>query len=181
MNHFSRVNEAIQFAVEKHTGTDRDGESPLPYVVHPVEVLSFVRLLGGVTDEDVLIAAALHDTIEDTDATREEIAARFGERAASLVQALTREEPSEEERAGLSKEEIWAMRSKMLMAEIAAMPPEVWPVKLADRLSNVREGKKTKSKAKLARYLVQSEEILATIPQEAAPKIWNALRREVDS
>ncbi len=179
MNHFPRVQEAILFAAERHAGTDRDGEAPLPYVAHPVEVLSSLRHLGGVTDEDLLVAAALHDTIEDTETTREEIAARFGERAAGFVQALTRREPTEAERAGLSKDEVWAMRSELLLREIAAMPREVLPVKLADRLSNVREAKRTKTARKVERYLGQTRRILEIVPRGVAPELWDAIRAEV--
>lgn len=176
---YPKVQAAIQFAAAKHSGTDRDGDDPLPYVVHPVEVLGFSRMIGGVTDEDLLAAAALHDTIEDTDTTREEIAEHFGERVAEFVQALTREEPDEEQRAGKSKDEIWEMRSEMLLAEIAQMPRDVLPLKLADRLSNVRESKKTKSKPKIERYLRQTKRILQIIPRDVNPALWDAIKEEI--
>ncbi len=176
---YPKVQAAIEFAASKHSGTDRAGEDPLPYIVHPLEVLSFARLVGGVTDEDLLAAAALHDTIEDTETTREEIAVLFGERVAGFVQALTRYEPSEEERAGKSKDEIWEMRSELLLNEIAEMPHEVLPLKLADRLSNVRESKVTKSKPKVARYIRQTKRILEIVPREVNPPLWDAIREEL--
>lgn len=176
---YPKVQAALEFAAAKHSGTDRAGDDPLPYIVHPVEVLSFARRIGGVTDEDLLAAAALHDTVEDTDTTREEIAERFGESVAAYVQALTRYEPTEEERRGKTKDEIWEMRSDLLLAEIAEMPREVQPLKLADRLSNVRESKRTKTKSKLDRYLGQTRRILQIVPRDVNPALWDAIQKEV--
>ncbi|RYG76113.1 bifunctional (p)ppGpp synthetase/guanosine-3',5'-bis(diphosphate) 3'-pyrophosphohydrolase, partial [bacterium] len=157
---YPKVQAAIEFAAAKHAGTDRDGDDALPYIAHPIEVLGFARNIGGLVDEDLLTAAVLHDTIEDTVTTEAEIADRFGPGVASYVRGLTREEPTEAQRSGKSKDEIWAMRSEMLLAEIARMPPEILPLKLADRLSNVREGKRTKRGKKIARYLNQTRRIL---------------------
>ncbi|RYG28710.1 bifunctional (p)ppGpp synthetase/guanosine-3',5'-bis(diphosphate) 3'-pyrophosphohydrolase [bacterium] len=176
---YPKVQEAIEFAAAKHRGTDRDGDDPLPYIVHPIEVLSFARLLGGITDEDLLTAAALHDTIEDTETTYEEIAVRFGSAVADHVQGLTREEPTEAQREGKSKDEIWMMRSEMLLAEIGRMPAAVLPIKLADRLSNVREGKKTKKGAKIERYLGQTRQILKIVPRGVNPALWDAIQAEL--
>ena len=172
---YPKVQAAIEFAAAKHSGTDRDGDDALPYIVHPIEVLSFARLIGGVTDEDLLCAAVLHDTIEDTATSREEIAKQFGEAVAGYVQGLTRYEPTETERAGKSKDEIWRMRSELLLAEIAKMPREILPIKLADRLSNVREAKMTKSGKKVERYLGQTERILEIVPRDVNPKLWDAI------
>lgn len=176
---YPKVQEAIEFAAAKHRGTDRDGDDPLPYIVHPIEVLSFARLIGGVTNEDLLVAAALHDTIEDTDATYEEIAERFGSQVAEYVQGLTREEPTEAQRRDKSKDEIWTMRSEMLLKEIGEMSRAILPIKLSDRLSNVREGKKTKRGPKIERYLRQTRRILQIVPREINPPLWDAIQAEL--
>jgi len=60
------------------------------------------------------------------------------------------------------------------------MPPDVWPIKLADRLSNVREAKQTKKGAKRERYLGQTRAILKIIPLDINPALWEAIRRELD-
>ncbi len=81
---------AIQYAIRKHNGQFRKNKegAPIPYIEHPIEV---ARLLAadGVEDETVLIAAVLHDTLEDTTATVEEIEDLFGVEVAKIVQELT--------------------------------------------------------------------------------------------
>jgi (p)ppGpp synthase/HD superfamily hydrolase len=121
------------------------------------------------------VAAVLHDTLEDTDAKREQIEAEFGRRVASLVEDLTRKEPSEEEIDGLSTDEIWSLRSNMLLDEIGEMGLEAQAIKLADRLSNVREALRTKKGKKLDRYLDQSKRILKIVPKSVNPGLWKEI------
>src|SRR5579859_1540055 len=137
------VDRAIRLAAELHKGQVRDGEKALPYIVHPIEVLSNLRYVGGVTEEDMLVAAALHDTVEESGVELTGLKKDFGPRVESLVKELTREEPSPEQTVGLTPDEIWSLRSKMLLAEIARMSRDAQQLKLADRLSNVKEGLRT--------------------------------------
>jgi (p)ppGpp synthase/HD superfamily hydrolase len=176
---YPQLDHALRFMAEAHAGSERDGDDPLPYAFHPVEVVTNLRVVGGVTDEDLLVAAALHDTLEDTDATSEAIEKQFGTRVRALVEGLTREEPDEAVRARLDKDALWALRAEMLLEEIAAMPPEVQQVKLADRLSNVREAKRTKRGKKRDRYVAQTRKILEIVPKEVNPGLWEAIRAEV--
>jgi hypothetical protein len=67
----------------------------------------------------------------------------------------------------------------MLLEEIGRMSPDAQCVKLADRLSNVREGRRTKLGDKLTRYLGQTYLILETIPREVNPGLWDAIRDEL--
>lgn len=175
----SSLHDAIDLAVRAHRGQDREGDDPLPYVTHPMDVLHNVRYLAGVTDRDMLIAAILHDTVEETSVTLKDIERLFGERAAALVGELTRREPEESETAGWTKEEIWKLRAKMLVDEIALMSAEAQVVKLADRLSNVQEGKRIKKGKKLERYLAQTRRILETVPRSRSPKLWDAIKSEL--
>ena len=170
---------AIRAAVEWHAGQLRDGDDPLPYVTHPIEVLSLLRHVGCVTDPDALCAAVLHDVLEETSVTPEQIEAVVGPRARDLVVALTREEPDDEETKGMSKEEIWRLRSHLLLEEIAKMPPDAQEIKLADRLSNVRAAKRAKKPDKLARYLRQTQQILDIIPRKVNPGLWDAIKAEL--
>ncbi|WP_411825544.1 HD domain-containing protein [Luteolibacter sp. AS25] len=85
----NRILQATNFAAQKHSQQRRKNAECSPYINHPIEVASHLSSVGGVTDEDVLIAALLHDTIEDTETTRDEIAATFGENVASLVVECT--------------------------------------------------------------------------------------------
>ncbi len=164
--------------MERHFGEFRDGAAPLPYACHPVEVAGLLRAVGGVTEVDWLCAAFMHDVLEETMTTAEELSARFGPEVAGLVVELTRREPSVDEIAGLSKAEVWELRSGILLREIREMGRAAQTVKLADRLSNVREAKRTKSPEKLARYLRQTAEILAIIPREVNPGLWDAVSVE---
>lgn len=89
MNNLPKLLEAASFAARKHTGQRRKGADGAPYINHPLEVANLLINVGGVTDFDVLIAALLHDTIEDTGTSREEIAEKFGENVASIVSEVT--------------------------------------------------------------------------------------------
>ena len=124
----SKILEAARFAARKHHGQLRKGEDPEPYIVHPMEVAQLLSEVGGVTDRDILIAALLHDTIEDTDATEEEISELFGPRVASIVVELTDD-------MTLPKE-----KRKMLQQEHApSMSPEAKQVKMCDKMSNIAD------------------------------------------
>lgn len=77
-----KLHEAIMFAVKAHKGQTRKGND-IPYIYHPMEVLQILTEMG--CDEDVKIAGVLHDTVEDTDTTIDDIKAIFGESVAALV------------------------------------------------------------------------------------------------
>ncbi len=171
----SRLQDAVAWATRAHYGQVRDGDDALPYVVHPLEVLSTLRWVAGIRDEDMLCAAALHDVLEETDLKEGDIRARMGDRVADLVKELTRTEPGEEQTAGLSKDEIYQLRSQMLFDEIRKMSPEAQIIKLCDRYSNLREAELTRSKEKIERYKNQTREILRIIPAERSPAVWNRI------
>ena len=77
------LDRAIVFAVRAHAGTERRGKG-FPYVVHPLEAMAIAATMTS--DQEILAAAALHDVVEDTEVTLEEIRTLFGGRVASLVQ-----------------------------------------------------------------------------------------------
>lgn len=175
----SKLDAAIRFAAERHEGQWRDGEFPLPYITHPVEVLLNLRNVGQVTDEDMLVAAVLHDLQEETPTTNEEICSIFGNKAAILVSELTRVEPLEIEIASLRKEQIFELRTQYLLQGIEEMSIEAKAIKLADRLSNLREAKRTRSEGRVERYKVQTKRILKFIPESVNPALWRAVRAEL--
>lgn len=124
------VNKAVDYAVKKHSGDTRKG-TKIPYIVHPMEAAAIV---AGITDDQELIAAAvLHDTVEDTDATREELEELFGKRVADLVAA-----ESEDKREDLPAEETWYIRKKETIDELGQEGHEARLLALADKLSNIR-------------------------------------------
>ena len=124
------LDRAIIFAVQAHAGTERRGKG-FPYIVHPMEAMEIVATITP--DQELLAAAALHDTVEDTDVTVEEIRAQFGERIASLVAAESDEMPE-----GVSEEDSWHARKKAAIDRLAAAPHDAKIVALGDKLSNMR-------------------------------------------
>ncbi|MBR5381288.1 MAG: bifunctional (p)ppGpp synthetase/guanosine-3',5'-bis(diphosphate) 3'-pyrophosphohydrolase, partial [Oscillospiraceae bacterium] len=123
--------QAIVFAVQAHSGMMRKRES-VPYILHPMEVAS---IAGTITsEEEVLAAAVLHDTVEDTGTTIGEIAEKFGPRVASIVASET-----ENKRHDLPPSETWHIRKEESLRELkAAEDVAVKIVWLSDKLANMR-------------------------------------------
>ena len=124
--------EALAFAVEAHgrVRQARKGTS-FPYVIHPLRVGEILYRHG--CDEDVIRAGLLHDTIEDAQVTRDELAARFGERVAELVVGA-----SEPDRAAP-----WRERKQHTIDHVVTASAAVVEVLAADKLDNVRSIKES--------------------------------------
>ncbi len=88
MTEFGVFLKAVAYATEKHRRQRRKDAAATPYINHPVQVADLLWQVG-VRDIDVLSAAILHDTIEDTDATKEELLGLFGENICNLVMEVT--------------------------------------------------------------------------------------------
>ena len=128
MNLFDR---AAAFAVEKHSGQTRK-KSNAPYILHPMEVAAIVGTMSE--DEELLAAAILHDTVEDTDTTLEEIEALFGRRVSLLVMTET-----EEKREDRPPAETWELRKEETLAILKTTRDlRVKKLWLGDKLSNLR-------------------------------------------
>ena len=124
------LDKAIIFAVNAHRGQLRKGTNT-PYILHPMEAAAIV---GSMTDDDEVIAAAvLHDTVEDTAVTLDEICEQFGKRVAELVAA-----ESENKREDKPAASTWKIRKEETIAEIGKMNRDEKIIVLADKLSNVR-------------------------------------------
>ena len=124
------LDRAIIFAVKAHSGTERRGKG-YPYIVHPLEAVEIVATMTS--DQELLAAAALHDTVEDTDVTLEQIRTEFGDRVADLVAAESDEIP-----AGVSEEESWHSRKQAAIDRLSKAGREAKMVALGDKLSNMR-------------------------------------------
>lgn len=124
------LDRAIIFAVNAHAGTERRGKG-YPYIVHPLEAMEIVATMTP--DQELLAAAVLHDTVEDTDVTVEQIRAEFGDRIASLVA-----DESEERPQGVSDEESWHDRKRAAIDHLAKASHDAKIVSLGDKLSNMR-------------------------------------------
>ena len=124
------LDRAIVFAVKAHAGTERRGKG-FPYIVHPMEAMEIVATMTP--DQELLAAAALHDTVEDTDVTVEQIRAEFGARVASLVAA-----ESDDVVEGVSEEDSWHARKQAAIDRLARASHDAKMVALGDKLSNMR-------------------------------------------
>lgn len=124
------LDRAIVFAVKAHAGTERRGKG-FPYIVHPMEAMEIVATMTA--DQELLAAAALHDTVEDTGVTVEQIRAGFGDRIAGIVAAETdRLQDGEDERNS------WRARKLAGIERLRGASREVKIVALGDKLSNMR-------------------------------------------
>ena len=124
------LDRAIIFAVRAHAGTERRGKG-FPYIVHPMEAMEIVATMTP--DQELLAAAALHDTVEDTDVTVDQIRAEFGDRIANLVAA-----ESDAFVEGVSEEDSWHARKQAAIDRLAKAPHDAKMVALGDKLSNMR-------------------------------------------
>ena len=126
----SLLDKAIIYAVKAHSGVERRGKG-FPYIVHPMEAVEIVATMTP--DQDLLAAAVLHDVVEDTPTTVEDLRAEFGDRVASLVAA-----ESDIEIDGMSDAESWHTRKQVAIDRLAAAPWDAKMVALGDKLSNMR-------------------------------------------
>ena len=124
------VDKAIKFAVDAHAGTERRGKG-FPYVIHVLEAMEIVASIPN--DPELLAAAALHDTVEDTDVTIEQIRSEFGDRVAAIVD-------SESDRfdAGVSETDSWRARKQAAIDRLANASRDSKIVAMGDKLSNMR-------------------------------------------
>jgi (p)ppGpp synthase/HD superfamily hydrolase len=145
---------ALRFAAERHAGQRVPGTA-LPYLVHVVSVAAEVIAAGDMVDgehELAVMCALLHDTIEDTETTAQEIAARFGAAVADGVQALSKD-------PALPKAE----RMADSLRRIRAQPRAVWAVKMADRITNLSEPPAGWPEEKRRAYLEEARTIAQTL------------------
>ena len=125
------IEKAIMFAAKAHEGTTRKGK-PRPYILHPVEVMTIVA--GLTEDEEVISAAVLHDTVEDTDLTHRDIRHSFGERVEQLVMA-----ESEDKMTNLPPEASWELRKQATIDHLETLGRNAKLICLGDKLANLRE------------------------------------------
>ncbi len=122
------VIRAVEFAAKKHRMQRRKDTEVSPYINHPIALMHVLCIDGGITDTTILVAAALHDTIEDTDTTGEELEREFGSAIASIVSEMT-------DNKSLPKAE----RKRLQIEHARHMSREGTLVKLADKICNLRD------------------------------------------
>ena len=120
--------KALAFAAHKHRDQRRKDAEASPYINHPIALADVLVNEGGVTDFEVLCAALLHDTVEDTATTHEELEDAFGERIARIVAEVTDDKT-------LPKAE----RKRLQIEHASRISRAAQLVKLADKLVNLRD------------------------------------------
>jgi (p)ppGpp synthase/HD superfamily hydrolase len=120
------VSEAAELAARRHNGMARKGRGSEPYINHLSEVANLLSAATDGADAELVAAGWLHDTIEDTETTREELAERFSERVASLVAECTDD-------MSLPKAE----RRRRQVADAFHKSPSARLIKIADKVSNI--------------------------------------------
>lgn len=153
-----RLLQALDFAAERHSAQRRKGPDAAPYVNHLIEVAALVANVGQVEDVEVLIAAVLHDVLEDTPTTADEVSERFGARVCGFVQALSDDKSLPRKR-----------RRELTLQELPAMDALVKIIKLADLSSNIKFLPSTWSDARKLEYLEWSEHAASICSPECQP------------
>jgi guanosine-3',5'-bis(diphosphate) 3'-pyrophosphohydrolase len=128
MDDLTALLKAIKFSAEKHRGQRRKGADSSPYINHPIEVAEAIATIAGVSDLNILIAAILHDTLEDTLTTPDEIESAFGRGVRLIVQEVTDDK-------SLPKPE----RKRLQVEHASHASNGAHLIKIADKMSNVRD------------------------------------------
>jgi guanosine-3',5'-bis(diphosphate) 3'-pyrophosphohydrolase len=119
---------AIAFAADKHRNQRRKDHEASPYINHPIALANVLANEAGVEDERVLLAAVLHDTIEDTETTEQELVRLFGKEVADIVMEVTDDK-------ALPKAE----RKRLQIEHAAHISRRAKLVKVADKICNLRD------------------------------------------
>ena len=123
------TNKALEFAREKHKGQIRKNNTPVEYITHPINVANLVKKYANNAKniDDLVSSAYLHDTLEDTNTTYEELICNFGNIISNLVKELTNNDVLKKEMG----------KTKYLSMKMANMSEDALIIKLCDRLDNV--------------------------------------------
>ena len=150
--------QAAHFAAQKHRDQRRTDKDTSPYINHPISVAKIISEIGNIEDPEVLAAALLHDTIEDTRTTPEELIDNFGERVCSLVQEVT----DDKALPNLERKQRQIDHAKEI-SEGAAL------IKLGDKISNVTDITNTPptdwANERRLEYFEWAEEVINNCPK----------------
>lgn len=126
-----KLNKAIKFAADAHKNQYRKAGN-IPYILHPMEVATIISTMTQ--NEDVIIAGLLHDVVEDTPVTQQEVIDNFGDKIGRLVKSET-----EDKREELPPEVTWKIRKVESLKELnETTDKNVKILWLADKLANMR-------------------------------------------
>lgn len=164
----SRICDAISFSAQKHASQTRKNAEHTPYIIHPIGVADSILTIGKVYDPDIIIAALLHDTVEDTDTSFEEIRDAFG----PVVEGYIREVTDDK---SLPKE----VRKQLQIEHASHKSDGAAIVKLADKLYNVEglheDPPADWPKERIDEYFAWAKQVVDNLPPANA-----ALKEAVD-
>jgi (p)ppGpp synthase/HD superfamily hydrolase len=142
------INQAIKFATTAHGDQVRKGNEFIPYIFHPIDVANEVIYYSGLNEAEVQTAsiiAILHDVVEDTSVSIDEVISEFGSTVASGVQFLSKDDSVPQ------PEQLRENLSRLVVA-----PNFVQAIKLADRVSNLKAFPAMWDRARIGKYLDDS-------------------------
>lgn len=157
-----RIIDGISFSSEKHQFQTRKNILKTPYIIHPIGVANNLMTIGKVRDADVIIAALLHDTVEDTDTTFDEIEKRFGVRVTDFVKEVTDDK-------SLAKD----VRKRLQIEHAPHKSFGAAQVKLSDKLYNLSDMAKCPPEGwepeRLDAYFQWAQNVVDNLPWVNAP------------
>ena len=146
--------KAVQFAAFKHQKQRRKDADASPYINHPIGVAHLLAEVGGITDIDTLVAAVLHDTIEDTETSADELEAQFGRTVREVVEEVTDD-----------KNKLKDVRKQLQIEHAPTLSDRAKAIKLGDKIANVRDVTESPpanwDRARRAAYLDWTEQVIA--------------------
>ncbi len=158
MENISLLLKALHFAADKHRDQRRKDSNASPYINHPIYVAQILAEVGGIDDLEVLAAAILHDTVEDTETEAADIEREFGQRVASIVAEVTDDK-------ALDKSE----RKRLQVEHASHMSAEGALVKIADKIANIRDVSSNPpanwDHARRVEYIDWAEQVVCNCPK----------------
>lgn len=149
--------EALHFAAQRHQFQYRSDFAKTPYIVHPIEVATHILEIAKINDTSILMAALLHDVVEDTDTSLEEIINKFGSQVAGYVDEVT-------DNKELSKSE----RKQLQIATAPYKSQGAAIIKMADKLANLSDlivNAPHWKKERIEEYFRWSYQVISQLPQ----------------
>ncbi|MBM3198113.1 MAG: bifunctional (p)ppGpp synthetase/guanosine-3',5'-bis(diphosphate) 3'-pyrophosphohydrolase [Chlamydiae bacterium] len=166
-----KVRQAAVFAAQKHKDQLKKNKEQTPYIVHPLGVAEQIMRIGGSYDADILIAALLHDSIENTDTTYEEIEQKFGSKVAGYVREVT-----EDQTLPLK------VRKKLQIIHAFHQSQGATLIKLSDKLHNLHtlmvDPPAGWSQDKTDQYFQWAQAVIDNLPESNLP-LKEAVHKEI--
>jgi len=127
-NDLALVLRAASFSADRHRHQKRKGHDPPPYINHPIEVASMLANVGSISDVTTLVAALLHDTVEDTSASADDLETLFGHDVRALVEEVTDDKDLDK-----------AVRKRLQIEHTPSLSVPARQIKLGDKICNMRD------------------------------------------